>query len=139
MPDDATRDLAPTCATRGSVRASRSGPLPTTTKISRPSLEALERNDVSRLPGGIFLRSFVRAYAKEVGLDPEDTVRRLVARFPDAAAVEEPSVHEPADTDRTVLGDEQAGGRVWRVGVWSLPLVLVIVYFGFGGRLSWVR
>ena len=33
----------------------------TATKISPAALEALERNDYSRLPGGIFSRSFVRA------------------------------------------------------------------------------
>ena len=33
------------------------------TKISVAALEALERNDVSKLPGGIFSRSFVRSYA----------------------------------------------------------------------------
>jgi len=54
-----------------------------TTKISLMALEALERNNVSRLPGGIFSRAFVRAYAKEVGLDPERTVREFVERFPD--------------------------------------------------------
>jgi len=43
----------------------------TATKISPAALEALERNDYSRLPGGIFSRSFVRAYATAVGLDPE--------------------------------------------------------------------
>ena len=52
------------------------------TKIPVQTLEALERDDVSRLPGGIFLRSFVRAYAAEVGLDPEQAVRRFVSRFP---------------------------------------------------------
>src|SRR4249919_2963860 len=41
------------------------------TKIAMMTLEALERNDYSRLPGGIFSRSFVRAYATAVGLDPE--------------------------------------------------------------------
>ena len=40
------------------------------TKFSMAALEALERNDPSRLPGGIFMRSIVRAYASEVGLDP---------------------------------------------------------------------
>ena len=40
------------------------------TKISVGALEALERNDVSKLPGGIFSRAFVRSYAVEVGLDP---------------------------------------------------------------------
>ncbi|RPJ59854.1 MAG: helix-turn-helix domain-containing protein, partial [Acidobacteria bacterium] len=51
------------------------------TKISLQALEALERNDVQRLPGGIFTRAFVRAYAREVGLDPERMVRFFVARF----------------------------------------------------------
>ena len=51
------------------------------TKISLAVLEALERNDVSRLPGGIFTRAFVRSYAAEIGLDPEETVREFLARF----------------------------------------------------------
>ena len=53
------------------------------TKISVSALEALERNDVSRLPGGIFSRAFVRSYAAEIGLDPEQTVRDFLSRFPD--------------------------------------------------------
>ena len=53
-----------------------------TTKLSVSALEALERNDISRLPGGIFSRAFVRSYAAEVGVDPEDTVRDFLAQFP---------------------------------------------------------
>ena len=52
------------------------------TKISVSQLEALERNDISRLPGGIFSRAFVRSYAAEVGVDPEQTVRDFLAQFP---------------------------------------------------------
>ena len=52
------------------------------TKISVAVLEALERNDVSRLPGGIFTRAFVRSYASEVGLDPDTAVQEFVAQFP---------------------------------------------------------
>jgi cytoskeletal protein RodZ len=44
------------------------------TKISHHVLEALERNDLARLPGGIFTRGYLRAYAKELGLDPEQVV-----------------------------------------------------------------
>ncbi len=54
-----------------------------TTKISASVLEALERNDVSKLPGGIFSRSFVRSYAAEVGLDPDITVQDFLDRFQD--------------------------------------------------------
>jgi cytoskeleton protein RodZ len=62
----------------------------TTTKISAPALEALERNDISRMPGGIFSRGFVRSYAIEVGLDPDATIKEFLERFagePPAAAM----------------------------------------------------
>src|SRR5262245_685872 len=52
------------------------------TKISASALDALERNDISRLPGGIFSRAFVRSYANEVGLDPEQAVQDFIAAFP---------------------------------------------------------
>lgn len=54
-----------------------------TTKISVGFLEALERNDIGRLPGGIFSRSFVRSYAMEIGVDPEQAVRDFIVQFPD--------------------------------------------------------
>src|SRR5437870_11033110 len=54
----------------------------TATKISIGVLEALERNDISRLPGGIFSRAFVRSYALEVGLEPEETIQEFVTQFP---------------------------------------------------------
>jgi cytoskeletal protein RodZ len=56
------------------------------TKISVRSLEAVERNDFSRLPGGIFTRAFVRAYANEVGLDPEVALKQFLAQVPDDVA-----------------------------------------------------
>jgi cytoskeletal protein RodZ len=52
------------------------------TKISSRTLEAVERGDYSRLPGGIFMRSFVRAYAAEVGLDPDAAVKAFLAECP---------------------------------------------------------
>lgn len=56
------------------------------TKISRSLLEALERDDVSRWPTGIFRRSFVRSYAQAIGLDADEIVREFVERFPDPSA-----------------------------------------------------
>src|SRR6187397_826745 len=51
------------------------------TKIAAAALEALEKNDISKLPGGIFSRAFVRSYAVEVGLDPDETVKEFLERF----------------------------------------------------------
>lgn len=53
----------------------------TATKISPAALEALERNDVQRLPGGIFGRAIVRSYAISVGLDPEATVNEFISEI----------------------------------------------------------
>lgn len=67
-----------------------------TTKISVAALEALERNDISRLPGGIYSRAFVRSYACEVGSDPEQAVRDFLLQFPhDSVTVGSP--HAPQD------------------------------------------
>ena len=49
------------------------------TKISVRFLQALEQDRVDVLPGGIFPRSFVRQYAKHLGLDPD----RMVTEFDD--------------------------------------------------------
>jgi hypothetical protein len=53
------------------------------TKISVGLFEALERGDVSRWPSGIYRRSFIRAYANAVGLDPEATAKEFLEQFPD--------------------------------------------------------
>lgn len=44
------------------------------TKVNIRFLEAMERNDFSSLPGGLFNKGFVRAYAQFVGIDPEAMV-----------------------------------------------------------------
>ena len=41
------------------------------TRVRVAILEAIENHDVDRLPPPIFTRGFVKAYAREVGLDPQ--------------------------------------------------------------------
>src|SRR5262245_53348435 len=53
------------------------------TKIAVSHFEDLERDNVSRWPSGIFRKNFIRAYAKAVGLDIEETTREFLERFPD--------------------------------------------------------
>jgi len=52
-----------------------------TTKISTTALNAIEHNDFARLPGGVFSRAYVRAFAAEVGLNAEELTREYRARF----------------------------------------------------------
>jgi transcriptional regulator with XRE-family HTH domain len=53
------------------------------TKIKVSLLEALERDDVSQWPRGIFGRSHLRAYAQAVGLDPDTVVGEFLEAHPD--------------------------------------------------------
>jgi cytoskeletal protein RodZ len=45
-----------------------------TTKISTRMLRALEDEHFDQLPGGVFNKGFVRAYARQVGLDEEEAI-----------------------------------------------------------------
>jgi cytoskeleton protein RodZ len=44
------------------------------TKISARMLQAIEEENFEQLPGGVFNRGFIRAYAKHLGLDSEEAV-----------------------------------------------------------------
>jgi transcriptional regulator with XRE-family HTH domain len=52
------------------------------TKVSAALWEGLERNDLARWPTGIYARSYVRSYAKAIGVDPEATVDEFCRCFP---------------------------------------------------------
>lgn len=77
-----------------------------TTKISVSALEALEENDVAQLPGGIFTRAFVRSYATEVGLDPEEVMRDFVAQVP-AEGIDEEEKHDSRSREHDLFQSQQ--------------------------------
>jgi transcriptional regulator with XRE-family HTH domain len=52
------------------------------TNVSATLWDGLERNDLSRWPTGIYARSYVRSYAKAIGVDPETTVDEFCRCFP---------------------------------------------------------
>ncbi len=85
------------------------------TKISLRFLEAIERDDFSKLPGGIFSRSFIRSYARYLGLDEE----RVMAEYQLAA-------QPGADFDlyRLVAGKTETGRPAKRTPLLA-PLVAV--------------
>jgi transcriptional regulator with XRE-family HTH domain len=57
------------------------------TKINPSLLEALERDDVSHWPAGIFRRAFIRAYAHAIDLEPDVVVREFLELYPDPIEV----------------------------------------------------
>src|SRR5688572_4395400 len=53
------------------------------TKISVALLDGLERDDLSRWPGGLFRRAYVRTYAQKIGLNPDQVLQEFLAAYPD--------------------------------------------------------
>jgi len=62
------------------------------TKIGVRYLRALEQEDLSKLPGGIFSKGFVRAYARYLGIDEEEAI----ADFVHVAGETESALPEPS-------------------------------------------
>ena len=58
------------------------------TKIRQAVLRAIENDDFQGLPGSVIMRGFLKLYAREVGLDPDDVGRRYTAQI-EAAAVDD--------------------------------------------------
>lgn len=93
------------------------------------SLEALERSDLSRLPGGIFTRAFIRAYAQEVGLDPDRTIQDFIAELPPEAATA--TAHPAAVEDGEKLdSDRKAVATALRLAIVSVPIIALVMYYG---------
>jgi len=138
MPEDAAVDFGTYLREARERRGVSLKQIAATTKISLAALEALERSDMSRLPGGLFTRAFVRAYAREVGLDPEAAVREFVTRFPhDSVAEGPPSVPQPHDELEGERRRFPLRGPLRVAGV-LVPVLLAVAYFGLSDRL-WKR
>jgi transcriptional regulator with XRE-family HTH domain len=127
------------------------------TKVSADLWTALERNDLSRWPTGIYARSYVRAYAVEIGADPETTVDEFCRCFPtgdrragrvvreqaalighdlrwkdDLARVDADRRAEPSEPDRAPIAFTKAG----RVIAAAADAVLVVAAaFGLAALL----
>jgi cytoskeletal protein RodZ len=101
-----------------------------TTRIVTRFLKAIEEDNFSVLPGGIFTRSFIRAYAREVGMDEaEATALYLQQTSPqEVQAPAPPAPPEPASEPGPVQVDERANEG---------PMFETQVSRGFGSRINW--
>jgi len=88
------------------------------TKISVRFLKALEGENLAQLPGGIFTRSFVRAYAKYLGLDED----HIMAEYHLLVPTEEETDLSRITTSRPLPKKEGARGPVLAVMVAALLL-----------------
>ena len=105
-----------------------------TTKISRSVLAAIEANDVGQLPGGLFIRAFVRSYAAEVGLDPEQTVDAFLEAYPEQR---HDTVIRPRDEPGGSLhGQKQPGMAGTAIALLVISVIVIGLLLFFGLRSS---
>src|SRR5216683_1117407 len=98
--------------------------------------EPRERNDISRVPGGIFSRAFVRSYAIEVGLDPEATIQEFVAQFPNDSVTAGHSTTAHVEDHEAVESDRRLAGTFLWLLVVSIPIAGAVLYFATAGRTA---
>jgi cytoskeleton protein RodZ len=106
------------------------------TKINSLFLRAIESDAFDQLPGGLFTRGFLRAYAREVGLDPDEIVTRYRTEFEPVAATTETADtaqphDEPISSVRPALDIEGDAARSRQVQILQLCIILLIVALYF--------
>jgi cytoskeleton protein RodZ len=94
------------------------------TRVQPRIIAAIEHNDLASIPPRPFGRGFIRAYAREVGLDPDVIVQAYFAQF-GTAATPAPAANVHASID--------AASSTWPHRVsWVVPAALV----GLAGLLA---
>jgi len=73
----ARRGLARNCA--GRERPAETGDVAAELRIRESYLDAIERGELEALPGPAYQLGFVRAYARILGLDGDEILRRFRA------------------------------------------------------------
>jgi len=94
------------------------------TKIGRRLLTALESEQFDLLPGGIFNKSYVRAYAKCIGIDEE----AAVAEYLEAAQEPPPDTRVIAQQHASIYAEHPAE----RLGFPFLPVVILVLVAAAG-------
>jgi cytoskeletal protein RodZ len=98
------------------------------THIGIRFLQAIESDNYAILPGGIFNRSFVKSYARYIGIDEEQALARYNQQLEDQGG-EPPRV--PASRFEGIEEDEPSS---W--GSISL-IILILIILGLGGYGAW--
>ena len=106
------------------------------TRISVRYLEAIETDDFKRLPGGIFNRSFVRAYARYVGYDEKEALDAYAKFMRDSGDMSEDVVSTPLHSK--VYTDTPATRSPVLTVVLAI-VILAILTAAALGVLQWVQ
>ncbi|MFI5107628.1 MAG: helix-turn-helix domain-containing protein, partial [Terriglobales bacterium] len=90
------------------------------TKITSRCLQALEEEEFDKLPGGIFNKGFVRAYAHHLGIDEDQAVADFVVA---SGGEQEQPLPDPPEPRAVTLGQRAEGHPNWR----AIALLVVLL------------
>jgi cytoskeleton protein RodZ len=96
------------------------------TRIRAKFLLALEEERFDVLPGPAYVRAFVRDYAEQLGLDPQELVNELNAR-PELVPPDEVVMVPPRQVAEVPLFDRRARIVVWIAAAVALAAVAAVV------------
>lgn len=98
-------------------------------RMGLKQVRALEQDDYSALPKGTFLRGFVRNFAKEVGVKPEQALELLEKTHHAAVAIKASAVVMPSQQNIKVPtpGGEVAKPRSRVLSAFAFVLILLVV------------
>ncbi|MGB7922316.1 MAG: helix-turn-helix domain-containing protein [Pyrinomonadaceae bacterium] len=105
------------------------------TRISTRYLEAIEADDYKRLPGGIFNKSFIKAYAKYIGYDEKEALEAYMRTARDQGASPDDVVSTPYQP--RVYTDGNARSPL--VTLFLTVLILAILSLGVYAALHWYQ
>ncbi len=106
------------------------------TRISIRYLEAIETNDYKRLPGGVFNRSFVKAYARCVGYNEKEAVEAYARHMRELGEVGDEVVTTPLHSK--VYTDAPATRSPVLTVVLAI-LILAVLTLGALAALHWFQ
>jgi cytoskeleton protein RodZ len=113
-------------------------------KIPTRLLEAIENDQYDKLPGGVFAKSFVRQYARLLGLDEEEIAGRMqqamgageeTSQFPERPKLGSGAPIQVPKVDKW----ETVGDRRFRWSGWFSAVVLVAVMLVCSAVYAWLQ
>jgi cytoskeletal protein RodZ len=110
-------------------RALTIGDISASTKVPRSAIEQLEAGALSSLPAHVFVRGFIRSYAKAVGI-PESKPLSLFDRAVNAKTEAARAEAASPVVDPSLSGgvpDEDEGGKRRGMGVAVFVIILVLI------------
>ena len=116
------------------ARKLTTGQVSSATRIAHRIIVAMEQDEWSKVPGGIFARGYLRAYAREVGLDGTELAAQFDAENAPPPEVPENQAIPQADASRPIVrirlpALSEAASR-WVTGSAMVALLLFVYVAG---------